>query len=314
MVVIWVTRTGGPAILADETLAALVAALGGVVAPVILLWLILLMCSREGTGSEITARLDRLAAPDPSGDARVQTMAAALRRQADLASEATEYSIAAVDAARERLADTARENDVSLDRRAEVLRNVAEEANSWAMAGTAAPDERARSLVRATETIAYHHRDLVVGLERRGELFDAHVGEAAQWAREVSLIIRDQAELMMRAISLAETRGREASLALEAEAGRFDAALDALDGRISRLDDIVGCDVDRVEAAADVIGKSLVRHRREHRPTRRPGGSRRPSVWRRRRDRPARPSTGTAASSPDGHRLWPRPAPRRETA
>ena len=132
--------------LADETLAALVAALGGVVAPVILLWLILLMCSREGTGSEITARLDRLAAPDPSGDARVQTMAAALRRQADLASEATEHSIAAVDAARERLADTARENDVSLDRRAEVLRNVAEEANSWAMAGAAAPDERARSL------------------------------------------------------------------------------------------------------------------------------------------------------------------------
>ena len=145
VVVIWVTRAGGPAMLADETVAALIAALGGVMAPVILLWLILLMCSRKGTGSEITARLDRLAAPDPSGDARVQTMAAALRRQADLAREATEHSIAALDAARERLADTARENDVSLDRRAEVLRNVAEEANSRTSGPVRWPGRRRRS-------------------------------------------------------------------------------------------------------------------------------------------------------------------------
>ena len=219
VVVIWVTRAGGPAMLADETLAALVAALGGVVTPVILLWLILLLCSR-----------DRLAPPDPSGDARVQTMAAALRRQADLAREATEHSIAALDAARERLADTARENDVSLDRRAEVLRNVAEEANSRAMAGAAAPDERARSLARATETIAYHHRDLVVGLERRGELFDAQVGEAVQRAREVGLI--DEASIRSRAGENARSgRGRshEGKLSI---AGAVEVGDETAPGRI----------------------------------------------------------------------------------
>ena len=140
--------TGGLAEIRGLSAQELAAAIGGAVAPAILFWLILLYLQRgeafEAHARVLEARLDALAAPDPGGHERVRSIAAGLHQQADIARDATERSLEVLGRATEKLTDATRENEVSLDRRAELLRNTAAEANARAGESARELDERAR--------------------------------------------------------------------------------------------------------------------------------------------------------------------------
>ncbi len=139
--------TGGLAEIRGLSAQELAAAIGGAVAPAILFWLILLYLQRgeafEAHARVLEARLDALAAPDPGGHERVRSIAAGLHQQADIARDATERSLEVLGRATEKLTDATRENEVSLDRRAELLRKTAAEANARAGESARELDERA---------------------------------------------------------------------------------------------------------------------------------------------------------------------------
>lgn len=248
-----VHQTGARAFVALPAHELAMAA-AGVAAPAILLWLVLLYLRRgevfERHAKELEARLDALTFPAPGGDARMRSVAAGLERHAEIARTATERSIEALTTVVNAAAEAARESEITLGHRAELLRKTAEEANARSAESARQLDERARSLARASELIAYHHKDLETSLRRRGELAASMVGEAAERAREVGLAIRDQASLLMATVSLAEVRGREAGLALDAQAARLDGVLDDLDSRVSRMSELLSRDAERIEGTS----------------------------------------------------------------